>query len=206
MVLSPPHHNLADSPIMHIQLPLRTVLSIFTEDLQSGLKSTLLPRLFLRKMNFVSKINPSSNFNADNDTRTAQPCGLQEVNIIEPIIGDKGKLQCPICIGVFSSREAYINHFLSKHQTSDLTSARTILAKVPYSVGFHFFITEGRYTGETAVSLVTFAKEVEVVPIESIDFHFKRADFLPPLFCRGLFWIMEQRTSLEATSVYECML
>jgi alpha-amylase len=60
---------------------------------------------------------------------------------------------------------------------SDLTGARGFLATVPYSVGFHFFITEGRYTGETAVSLVTFAKEVEVEPIESIDFHFKRADF-----------------------------
>ncbi len=52
-----------------------------------------------------------------------------------------------------------------------------ILAPVPYTNGFHFFTNTGQYTGETAVSLATFAKEVEVAPIESIDFHFKRADF-----------------------------
>jgi hypothetical protein len=125
----------------------------------------------------VSKINPGSNFNEDNDTRTARPGGLQEVNIIEPKISDKGKLNCPICDRVFSSREDYISHFLSKHQTSDVNSARMFLATVPYNVGFHFFTTEGQYTGETAVSLVTFAKDVEVAPIESIDFHFKRSDF-----------------------------
>ncbi len=125
----------------------------------------------------MSKINPGSNFNEDNDIRTARPGGLQEVNIIEPKIGDKGKLNCPICDRVFSSREDYISHFLSKHQTSDLASARTFLATVPYNVGFHFFISAGQYTGETAVSLVTFAKDLEVVPIESIDFHFKRSDF-----------------------------
>ena len=30
---------------------------------------------------------------------------------------------------------------------------------------------------ETAISLATFAGDVEVAPIESIDFHFGRADF-----------------------------
>jgi alpha-amylase len=48
---------------------------------------------------------------------------------------------------------------------------------VPYDNGFHFFTSIGQYTGETAVSLVTFEKDIEVVPIESIDFHFNRADF-----------------------------
>ncbi|MGD0643534.1 MAG: hypothetical protein ABSA75_01365 [Candidatus Bathyarchaeia archaeon] len=57
------------------------------------------------------------------------------------------------------------------------SSAEKILATVPYVDGFHFFKSLGQYTGETAVSLATFAKEVEVAPIESIDFHFKRADF-----------------------------
>ncbi len=122
----------------------------------------------------MSKINPGSNFNEDNDIRTARPGGLQEVNIIEPKIVDKGKLQCPMCDRIFSSREDYISHFLSKHQTS---GERAFLATVQYNIGFHFFTSEGRYTGETAVSLVTFAKDVEVVPIESIDFHFKRDDF-----------------------------
>jgi len=57
------------------------------------------------------------------------------------------------------------------------STAEKILAAVPYSNGFHFFTSVGQYTGETAISLVTFAREVEVVPVESIDFHFKRADF-----------------------------
>jgi hypothetical protein len=57
------------------------------------------------------------------------------------------------------------------------STAEKIFATVPYVDGFHFFKSLGQYTGETAVSLATFAKEVEVAPIESIDFHFKRADF-----------------------------
>jgi hypothetical protein len=57
------------------------------------------------------------------------------------------------------------------------STAEKILATVPYINGFHFFESIGKYTGETAVSLVAFAKEVEIIPIESIDFHFKRADF-----------------------------
>jgi hypothetical protein len=57
------------------------------------------------------------------------------------------------------------------------STAEKILATVPYVNGFHFFKSIGQYTGETAVSLSTFAKEVELSPIESIDFHFKRADF-----------------------------
>jgi hypothetical protein len=125
----------------------------------------------------LSKINPGSNFNEDNDVRTAHPGGLQDINIAEPKMTENGKLQCPTCNKIFNSREDYISHALSKHQTSQPQSANMYLATVPYSIGFHFFITEGRYTGETAVSLATFAKEIEVAPIESIDFHFKRADF-----------------------------
>ncbi len=113
----------------------------------------------------------------NNHTRTARPGGLQEVNIIEPKIGDKGKLIAQ-----------YVTEFLVPGKTILATSYPSIkpailivrerfLATVPYNVGFHFFISEGQYTGETAVSLVTFAKDVEVVPIESIDFHFKRSDF-----------------------------
>ncbi len=55
--------------------------------------------------------------------------------------------------------------------------ARAYLAPVPYDHGFHFFTEVGRYTGETAISLATFARDVEVAPIESINFHFARADF-----------------------------
>ena len=57
------------------------------------------------------------------------------------------------------------------------STAEKILATVPYVNGFHFFTSIGQYTGETAISLENFAKEVELIPIESIDFHFKRVDF-----------------------------
>ena len=57
------------------------------------------------------------------------------------------------------------------------STAEKVLATVTYDNGFHFFTSIGQYTGETAISLATFAREVEVTPIESIDFHFKRADF-----------------------------
>ena len=125
----------------------------------------------------MSKINPGTNFNEDNDTRTAHPGGMQDVNIMDPKMDDAGKLHCPTCDRVFGSKEDYISHALSKHHINKPNNGRDFLATVPYNNGFHFFIAIGRYTGETAVNLATFAKQVEVAPIESIDFHFKRADF-----------------------------
>ena len=61
--------------------------------------------------------------------------------------------------------------------TNTNSTAEKILSPVLYINGFHFFTSVGQYTGETAVSLATFARQVEAAPIESIDFHFKRADF-----------------------------
>jgi hypothetical protein len=55
-------------------------------------------------------------------------------------------------------------------------ASEKILAQVPYANGFHFFVSIGRYPGETAISLKHFASEIEFVPIESIEFHFKRGD------------------------------
>ena len=55
--------------------------------------------------------------------------------------------------------------------------AEKVLATVTYDNGFHFFTSIGEYTGETAVSLETFAKKVEHAPIESIDFSSKERIF-----------------------------
>lgn len=55
--------------------------------------------------------------------------------------------------------------------------AEKILAPVPYANGFHFFTSFGMYTGETAISLEHFTREIETIPLESIEFHFKRGDF-----------------------------
>ena len=93
---------------------------------QCHIESILCSLAFLFKGEFMSKINPGSNFNEDNDIRTPRPGGMQDTKIIEPKIADKNKLQCPICDGIFSSREAYISHFLSKHQIRDLTGVRAL--------------------------------------------------------------------------------
>jgi hypothetical protein len=43
--------------------------------------------------------------------------------------------------------------------------------------GFHFFMPDGHYTGETATSLCSFLRDLGSVDAESIMFHFGRADF-----------------------------
>lgn len=55
--------------------------------------------------------------------------------------------------------------------------AQKILSPVPYDRGFHFFMPSGVYTGETAVSLCHFLRDMEHEDIESIRFHLSRADF-----------------------------
>ena len=56
-------------------------------------------------------------------------------------------------------------------------TAQKILSTVPYSQGFHFFMTDGHYSGETARSLSAFLKDLGHIDIKSIRFHFERGDF-----------------------------
>ena len=56
-------------------------------------------------------------------------------------------------------------------------AAQKILRSVPYSQGFHFFMPDGHYTGETAMSLYSFLKDMGSIDIQSIKFHFDRGDF-----------------------------
>jgi hypothetical protein len=56
-------------------------------------------------------------------------------------------------------------------------TAQKILRSVPYDQGFHFFMTDGHYTGETAMSLCTFLRDLGSVDAQSIKFHFGRGDF-----------------------------
>ena len=56
-------------------------------------------------------------------------------------------------------------------------NAQKILSPVPYEQGFHFFMTDGHYSGETATSLCIFLRDMERVDIQSIRFHFERGDF-----------------------------
>ena len=52
-----------------------------------------------------------------------------------------------------------------------------ILRNVPYEKGFHFHTASGSYTGETATSLDSFERKIQVVPEQSVSFHMQRGDF-----------------------------
>jgi len=52
-----------------------------------------------------------------------------------------------------------------------------ILSKVPHDKWFHFFTDLGQNTGETAMSLETFAQKLEIINADSVKFHFQRKDF-----------------------------
>lgn len=58
-----------------------------------------------------------------------------------------------------------------------LEDAQKILKSVPYSQGFHFFMPDGHYTGETAMSLCSFLWELDAIDVQLIKFHFDRGDF-----------------------------
>jgi hypothetical protein len=56
-------------------------------------------------------------------------------------------------------------------------AAQKILSSVPYAQGFHFFMPDGHYTGETAMSLCSFLRDMGSIDEQSIKFHFDRGDF-----------------------------
>ena len=60
---------------------------------------------------------------------------------------------------------------------SEESEARKFLRHLPYEEGFHFFTGVGKYTGETANGLETFAEEIAVIEEASIRFHVQRDDF-----------------------------
>ena len=55
--------------------------------------------------------------------------------------------------------------------------AQKILSPVPYEQGFHFFMPDGHYSGETATSLCSFLSDLKHLDMQSIRFHFERGDF-----------------------------
>jgi Family of unknown function (DUF5752) len=54
---------------------------------------------------------------------------------------------------------------------------QALLGSVPFENGFHFYIALGKYTGITVNSLSEFAEKLQVIPVESVVFHFQRDDF-----------------------------
>jgi len=51
------------------------------------------------------------------------------------------------------------------------------LNTVPFENGFHFYTELEKNTGITASSIAEFAEKLQIIPIQSITFHFKRKDF-----------------------------
>ena len=64
------------------------------------------------------RINPGKK-TVDNDTKTATPGGMEAINIPEPKMLDKGKLECPVCSRMFNSRQDYDSHALAQHQATE---------------------------------------------------------------------------------------
>ena len=48
---------------------------------------------------------------------------------------------------------------------------------MPLEHGFQFFTELGKNTGITASSTVEFAEKLQIVPIQSVTFHFQHKDF-----------------------------
>jgi len=65
---------------------------------------------------------------------------------------------------------------VKKQLVAKPTSAKPITT-VPFENGFHFYTAIGNYTGITANNLSEFAAKLQIIPPESIAFHFQRKDF-----------------------------
>ena len=65
----------------------------------------------------------------------------------------------------------------TKKQTTEKPKKLDLLRNVAFDNGFHFFTEHSKYTGITAISTVEFAEKIQIVPIQSVTFHFQRQDF-----------------------------
>src|SRR4030067_88347 len=65
---------------------------------------------------------------------------------------------------------------LKKQEFAKIESAK-FLSSVPFESGFRFFTAIGNYTGLAAISLDEFTAKLQIVPAESVQFHFERGDF-----------------------------
>jgi hypothetical protein len=60
---------------------------------------------------------------------------------------------------------------------NNLSQPLNLLKTVPFENAFQFFIELGKNTGITASSTVEFAEKLQIIPIQSVTFHFQRQDF-----------------------------
>jgi hypothetical protein len=59
----------------------------------------------------------------------------------------------------------------------DKTLASKILRTVHNHEGFYFYNALGVYTGKSAMSVKDFVKMLQILDVQSVDFHFSRGDF-----------------------------
>ena len=64
-----------------------------------------------------------------------------------------------------------------ENQTRMETGKQAFLRSFPYEKGFHFYTELGKYSGMTATNIDEFARKLQVVPAESVNFHLQRDDF-----------------------------
>jgi plasmid replication initiation protein len=60
---------------------------------------------------------------------------------------------------------------------SQSARAEKLFNTIPFENGFHFFTAIGKYTGITATNLREFEAKLQIIPEESVKFHFQRKDF-----------------------------
>ena len=65
----------------------------------------------------------------------------------------------------------------SKKPDVDNAAIQKILRTVPYENGFHFLTDIGKFSGETAINLISFLEELRTTEPSSVRFHFQRRDF-----------------------------
>jgi hypothetical protein len=65
-----------------------------------------------------------------------------------------------------------------KENTTDLKLSSNILRIVPANNAFYFFTDIGQYTSVYSVCLADFCNAVRTIDVKSVEFHFKRGDFV----------------------------
>ena len=66
---------------------------------------------------------------------------------------------------------------ITEKQTIEKQKNLNLLKTVPLKNGFHFYTELEKNTGITASSTVEFAEKLQIIPIQSVTFHFQRQDF-----------------------------
>ena len=75
---------------------------------------------------------------------------------------------------------------------TDLKLASNILRIVPANNAFYFFTDIGHYTNRSSNYLADFCNAIQTVDVRSVEFHFKRGDFV--------LWISETLGDVELSN------